>query len=1217
MKRAGFSQTLSTFKHLLRQSIAAAAATFLVLVTLFANVSMATPGPVGPEYPAEEREIPRGDWWESCSDAAGNVTTLKSSCSDTPCESSRVATVSRYDAEGNPLFVDRRVSVDPVHADAPRLRLSCNEAGPVVAQWQDHTGCVVHRALDVNGNPRGAPSVSGEEGDSCDLRPSLAINSVGDFVGAWKTRITGDDVGIKFRRYNRNGSPKGPVQMIVPARGNVFKDDDVKVALDDNGIAIVVWRREPRGGHSSEAGIYAELFDAAGVSLGEPFRVNSFLLGQVGIATVTVVENGLYEVLWSNLIQGGRVGRRVAALRPNRATSTTTTTSTTLPLPPEMPQFGGARTLTSKTSSQSQPIEPFVLRGRDANWLIQTRGVGLDRTRDDGAQWQSISALPDGESSQIRSIASNRNGTSLVFRYGASDSEIRIDRSVDDGATWSESHSTILVPDPIKECSRLRHQNIQAKGSRGGTWVMMWTLSWSSCVSPTYGRPVKPQQDVVYITRSNDNGSSWQMPQSIAINEGVGAAGLDIQTDGNGTWIGMWADTGLRVARSEDDGRTWSKSSALVSKVACRGCRLHQRYAHVDVATDAAGNWVGTFASPSFRSGRYGHDADIFVVRSTDNAETWSDALPLDDDATTDRVRDFEPAIAVDGSGHWVTTWRSYRNVPGLTRLDANIYYAVSADAGESWTNPRVLNVVQAGAVDDATLDGRPAIAADERGIWMAAWTSLDLVENFGRVKERVMVAAAPALCGDGRIDVGEQCDDRNNVDGDGCDFDCSRTACGNGIETAGEFCDDANNDNEDLCKTDCTGPICGDGVLWPEFEECDDGNRLNTDACTNDCLNARCGDGFVQPVAGEDCEDGDPNSNVRCTSACRISACRAEEKPEDSERCIDDDPSNNTGCPTHCRITNCGDGIVEPGVEECDDGNDSNTDYCTTECLDARCGDGFVHKGFFEECDDGNQTSGDGCSAQCRVVWCTPARIPENPELCFDEDPTNDQECPDDCMISVCGDDLVDFETEDCEPSDPDFGAFCRDDCTWKPACGDANGDQKTTATDVQQILTHSVGMQVACPKVACDMDRSGEVHVPDARLALGTAVGLNEIEECVEGRRIVTAFLENAGILIGSLQFDLDYSETPGEFVGSTDTVRCQRRAGDFVAFNDKDEQRVLSTALISAVGVLSPTDIMRCEFQLPPGVTADPVFSVVITDASDPGFNPVTARVGYRVE
>src|ERR1051325_11179479 len=36
-------------------------------------------------------------------------------------------------------------------------------------------------------------------------------------------------------------------------------------------------------------------------------------------------------------------------------------------------------------------------------------------------------------------------------------------------------------------------------------------------------------------------------------------------------------------------------------------------------------------------------------------------------------------------------------------------------------------------------------------------------------------------LCGNGRLDPGEACDDGNNLDGDGCEHDCTAAVCGNG----------------------------------------------------------------------------------------------------------------------------------------------------------------------------------------------------------------------------------------------------------------------------------------------------------------------------------------------------------------------------------------------------------------------------------------------------
>ena len=59
-------------------------------------------------------------------------------------------------------------------------------------------------------------------------------------------------------------------------------------------------------------------------------------------------------------------------------------------------------------------------------------------------------------------------------------------------------------------------------------------------------------------------------------------------------------------------------------------------------------------------------------------------------------------------------------------------------------------------------------------------------------------------VCGNGVVGIGEECDDGNSVDGDGCDNNCTFTTCGNGIQTAGEECDDGNAQPGDGCDATC-----------------------------------------------------------------------------------------------------------------------------------------------------------------------------------------------------------------------------------------------------------------------------------------------------------------------------------------------------------------------------------------------------------------------------
>jgi len=92
-------------------------------------------------------------------------------------------------------------------------------------------------------------------------------------------------------------------------------------------------------------------------------------------------------------------------------------------------------------------------------------------------------------------------------------------------------------------------------------------------------------------------------------------------------------------------------------------------------------------------------------------------------------------------------------------------------------------------------------------------------------------------LCGNGLLDVGEECDDGNLEDGDTCTPECRvPESCGNGAVDLGEECDDGNADDMDGCTATCTVPVCGDGIINRSEEVCDDGNAIETDSCTTKC---------------------------------------------------------------------------------------------------------------------------------------------------------------------------------------------------------------------------------------------------------------------------------------------------------------------------------------------------------------------------------------------
>jgi cysteine-rich repeat protein len=204
-------------------------------------------------------------------------------------------------------------------------------------------------------------------------------------------------------------------------------------------------------------------------------------------------------------------------------------------------------------------------------------------------------------------------------------------------------------------------------------------------------------------------------------------------------------------------------------------------------------------------------------------------------------------------------------------------------------------------------------------------------------------VMSEESCCGDGTIDSGEECDDGNTADADGCSSACqTEGSCGDGSCNGDETCYECPND----CG-DCP-PTCGDGICMPEIGEdcvscpddcitcggCGDGScngNEDCSSCPGDCGSCGCQPGIAStftnfiaffglaeecppdPCEGVVCDDGNPCTddscsggvcshvgNGQCGSICSDGVCR----PECPENCNDE-----CTCPD------------QPPAEQCDGG--------------------------------------------------------------------------------------------------------------------------------------------------------------------------------------------------------------------------------------------------------------------------------------------------------
>ena len=298
--------------------------------------------------------------------------------------------------------------------------------------------------------------------------------------------------------------------------------------------------------------------------------------------------------------------------------------------------------------------------------------------------------------------------------------------------------------------------------------------------------------------------------------------------------------------------------------------------------------------------------------------------------------------------------------------------------------------------------------------------------------------------CGNKIVDPGEQCDDGNSVEGDGCDTNCTTTTCGNGVKTAGEACDDGNLDSNDGCSLGCVVEVCGDNIK-NNREACDTAG--NSQTCNADCTAAACGDGKINQAfkpAGathvEECDDHNTASNDGCSATCQFERCGDGIK-NNGEVC--DDGGNSALCNADCTLPACGDGKTNPlfkpagatHVEECDDHNTANNDGCSMTCQFERCGNGIIDPG--EQCDTADH-DGFKCS-KCHEVKCGDGILDAAfGEKCDDGNAVASDDCvssstdPATCKLAICGDGVVDTAREACDngPANGTPGNGCAADC-------------------------------------------------------------------------------------------------------------------------------------------------------------------------------------------
>ena len=302
------------------------------------------------------------------------------------------------------------------------------------------------------------------------------------------------------------------------------------------------------------------------------------------------------------------------------------------------------------------------------------------------------------------------------------DLDVLFARSVDNGESWSP-----VAPLNQNAADDVGTDSVPHIFRDDDLWIVVWISD--DDLDGTIGADM----DLLF-SRSVDGGSSWSYPQPLNTNAAADN-GADVQpllaSDGDGNWLALWIsrddlggtvgdDFDIFFARSSDGGQAWTYPQPLNSNAGSD--TGDERDFRID--TDGQGNWLVMWSSADDLAGTIGEDYDILVARSTDGGWTWTDAEPLNNNASIDSGADFARVLKTNGSGIWLAVWLSEDSLGGTIGEDRDFLFARSTDNGASWSDPAALNT-NAGS-DNSDDEWSMTLTSDFAGTWMAAWNSSD-----------------------------------------------------------------------------------------------------------------------------------------------------------------------------------------------------------------------------------------------------------------------------------------------------------------------------------------------------------------------------------------------------------------------------------------------------------------------------------------------------------
>jgi len=219
-----------------------------------------------------------------------------------------------------------------------------------------------------------------------------------------------------------------------------------------------------------------------------------------------------------------------------------------------------------------------------------------------------------------------------------------------------------------------------------------------------------PNENQIEIAHSTDQGLSWSVPVGISqhVNAGKHNQGVNIQTGPNGEVYAAWIiydtwpsdETAIGFAKSMDGGETWVPANRIITDIKgirASGTSKNMRVASFPVMTvdlsngPNKGNLYLVWANIGVPGVNTGTDIDIYMISSSNQGDTWSTPVKVNQDPSGLGKQHFLPWVTTDPlNGNLCVVYYDDRDVDS-SMMETWVSY--SWDGGNSWNDFKVSDV--------------------------------------------------------------------------------------------------------------------------------------------------------------------------------------------------------------------------------------------------------------------------------------------------------------------------------------------------------------------------------------------------------------------------------------------------------------------------------------------------------------------------------------------